>query len=152
MSEVDTKRCLFSELEKRGLFEYGSVIPTTLVRELLGIKYPEVASKAVFDTLSMLELSAIDYCRNILLGHGKYLTGTKHGYRVLLPSENRAQVDAYVSSADRKLSRALKLSRNTPKEADNKADQTEVRLLMKRDGMRRYTSPRAQLPAGAANG
>ena len=56
-------------------------------------------------------------------------------HRVLLPSENKAQVDAYMESADRKLERALKLSRNSPK-ASHLPDQTEARIMMRRKGYR----------------
>ena len=129
-------RGLFEELEKRGLLEYGSAIPSELVHELLDITVPQYAAKAVYDRLSMLELSAIDYCRNVLLGQGKYLSGTRTGYRVLLPSENKGQIDSYVSSADRKLSRALKLSRSSPVDASHNADQTSARIMLKKSGVR----------------
>lgn len=131
----DSMRGLLTALTERGLTEYGSDIPTALVHEVLEIEMPTYAAKAVYDRLSMLELSAIDYCRNVLLGQGKYLSGTRTGYRILLPSENRGQIDAYMSSADRKLSRALKLSRNSQTEAVVN-DQTEARILLKRSGMR----------------
>ncbi len=131
----DLMRGLMAGLDDRGLTEYGSVIPSELVHELLQIEVPTYASKSVFDRLAMIELAAIDYCRNVLLGHGKYLCGTRSGYRILLPSENKAQVDNYMGSADRKLSRALKLSRNTPGDSIN-PDQTEARILMKKSGMR----------------
>lgn len=145
MSKRDAMRGLMDELTERGLTEYGSIIESSLVHELLGIVHPETAPKAVYDRLAMIELAAIDYCRNVLIGHGKYLQGTASGYRVLLPSENKAQIDSYMGSADRKLSRALKLSRNTPGQLDTKPDQTEARILMKRNGYRRgYEHPAMQ--------
>jgi hypothetical protein len=125
-------RELFEELQARGLTEYGSVIDGAMVRHFLGVQYPEVGSKAQFDRVALVELGAIDYARNILLNEGKYITATPSGYRILLPSENANQVNAYISSADRKLSRALKLNRNTPKEAGKDACQIEARILMKR--------------------
>lgn len=140
MSKRDAHRDLLTELGARGLLEYGSVIDTTTVHNILGIVMPMVASKAEFDRIAMQELAAIDYCRNVLLGQGKYLMGTNTGYRILLPSENKSQIDAYMSSADRKLSRALKLSRNSPSEADTQPDQTAARILMKRSGMRHQVS------------
>ena len=133
----DRMRDLLASLGDMELLEFGSVIPTELVHELLEIKMPKVATKAVFDGIGFLELAAIDYCRNVLLGQGKYLCGTATGYRILLPSENKGQIDSYMSSADRKLSRALKLSRNSPKSADEAQDQTEARIYMKRTGLRR---------------
>lgn len=138
MSKRDAARELHSVLNEMGLLEFGSVIETAVVHQILGIEMPEVGSKADFDKIALLELSAIDYVRNILLGQGKYLMGTATGYRVLLPSENAAQVEQYISSADKKLSRALKLSRNTPSLAMQMPDQTEARILMKRSGMNQY--------------
>jgi len=135
-SKRDLMRGLLAGLEERGLLEYGSVIETSIVHELLEIDMPKYAEKAVYDRLAMIELAAIDYCRNVLLGRGKYLAGTSSGYRVLLPSENKVQIDSYMGSADRKLSRALKLSRNSPRSADVQPDQTETRIHMKRSGLR----------------
>lgn len=143
-SKRDAQRALFEALQSEGLTEYGSVIDTALVHEILGIKLPTVAPKATYDALAMQELAAIDYCRNALIAQGKYLQGTRTGYRVLLPSENKGQIDAYMGSADRKLSRALKLSRNTPADAAHKQDQTEARIVMKQSSFRRsYQQPAA---------
>lgn len=135
-SKREKWRDVFDALHEQGLLEFGAVIERAIVHELLGLEVPEVATKAVFDRIAMVELQTMDYCRNILLGHGKYLCGVPSGYRVLLPSENKAQVDAYMESADRKLERALKLSRNSPK-ASHLPDQTEARIMMRRKGYRR---------------
>ena len=135
-SKRDKFRDLFRFLDEAGLFEFGEFIERTMIYELLDLEMPALASKEVFDRLAMLELAAVDYCRNVLLGRGKYLAGVPSGYRVLLPSENKAQVDAYMYSADRKLLRALKLSRNMPDVNNDQPDQTEARIMMKRKGMR----------------
>lgn len=141
-SKRDSQRGLLEALESRGLTEFGCVIETGLVHELLGIEHPPVAPKSVYDRLAMTELAAIDYCRGVLLTQGRYLQGTPSGYRVLLPSENKHQVNAYMSSADRKLARALKLSRNTPGEPASSTGQTEARILMKQSSHRRgYATP-----------
>lgn len=134
----DSSRSLMQALEAAGLTEYGSVIESSFVHYVLGISMPEMAPKSEYDRLAMIELAAIDYCRNVLIANGKYLQGTPTGYRILLPSENKGQVDAYISSADRKLSRALKLSRNTPVESNASVqDQTEARIIMKQYSYRR---------------
>lgn len=146
-SKRDRLRDVYDTLDRAGLFDFGAVIPRGMVYDLLGLDVPEVASKAVFDRIAMLELQSMDYCRNMLLGHGKYLAGTPSGYRVLLPSENKAQVDAYMESADRKLERALKLSRNSPK-ASHLPDQTEARIMMRRKGYRHGAG--AEQPGAAA--
>jgi hypothetical protein len=125
-------RELFEELKARGLTDYGSIIDGAMVRNFLGIEYPEVGTKAQFDKIALAELGAIDYARAILLNEGKYITSTPSGYRILLPSENARQVDAYIMAADRKLSRALKLNRNTPVDTSKNASQTEARILMRR--------------------
>jgi len=129
-------KCLFKHLEQRGLTEYGSVIMAEEVRQVLGIEYPETASKKFYDNLALAELGAVDYCRNILLGEGKYLAGVRDGYRVLLPSENARQVEQYVNSADKKLRRALKLHRNSPKTDAHVSDNVAARLLMKRESIK----------------
>lgn len=137
-------RDLLGQLRDAGLTEYGSAIPSVVVHEALGIVHPHIASKATYDRLAVIELAAIDYCRNALLNEGKYLQGTPTGYRVLLPSENRGQIDAYMGSADRKLARALKLSRNTPSESIA-YKQDEVRILMKQSGRRHYSGHQQHL-------
>lgn len=137
LSKREAQKDLYAKLRSSGLLEYGSVIRSSVVHELLGITVPDVGTKAEFDSLSLLELAAIDYVRNILLGEGKYLTGTLGGYRVLLPSENATQVEQYISSADKKLSRALKLSRNSPHMQSSLPDQIEARILMKQTSFRR---------------
>lgn len=126
---------LLAELEKRGLTEYGSVIPSSLVRDVVGLVMPEVGRKEDFDAVTLAELGAIDYVRNILLGQGKYLASAQGNYRILLPSENARQVEMYVTQADRKLRRALKLNRNTPKE-HAPPSQHDVRIVMKRESIR----------------
>ena len=129
---------LLASLEEMGLIEYGSVIHANLVRKVLGIEYPDVASKKVFDALSLAELAGVDYVRNVLLGRGMYLCQHLGNYRILLPSENAKQVELYVSSADKKLNRALKLTRNTPQiDVVCKSNQTEARIIMKKLGARR---------------
>ena len=134
MSNRETHRDLYDYLKAEGLLEYGSVISSSLVHDFLGLEVPAIGTKAQFDRLSLIELAAMDYVRNMLLNSGKYLTGTPSGYRILLPSENAAQVEQYISSADKKLNRALKLCRNTPRSADEMPDQIEARILMKQSG------------------
>lgn len=135
MSKRDAGRELFAELQARGLLAFGSEILAADVQEILGLEVPEVGTREAFNALALAEMAAIDYVRNLLLGQGKYLAGTRAGYRVLLPSENAAQVEQYIASADRKLNRALRLSRSTPNET-RQLDQTEARIAMKRAGMR----------------
>jgi hypothetical protein len=141
MSNRETHRALYDALEDEGLLEYGSIIPSAMVHRVLGLEVPAIGTKAQFDRLSLIELAAMDYVRGILLNSGKYLTGTPSGYRILLPSENAAQVEQYISSADKKLNRALKLCRNTPTTDEGMPDQIEARILMKQSG-----APRRHLP------
>ena len=134
------KKELFSMLAEKELTEYGSVIPIDLVRAALGIKYPEYGTKKEFDELALAELSAIDYCRKALLKDGKYLAQERGSYRVLLPSENRAQVKAYMSAADRKLKAAMTLERMTPSDAKKAKESADVvtRIIMKQDSIARF--------------
>lgn len=134
-------RGLHDELSQAGLLAYGSVIKGALVRSILKLEYPEVGTKKQFDAIALEEMAAIDYVRGVLLNHGKYIAGISGDYRILLPSENARQIELYMKSADRKLGRALKLSRNTPREASGSHGQIEARLMLKRHGLRGRRSP-----------
>ena len=155
MSARDRMRGLLKGLEDEGFVEYGSHIPPEVVQDLLGIVYPKIGTREVFNRLSLIELAAIDYCRNVLLGRGMYLTGTSNGgYRILLPSENKTQIHAYMRSADRKLQRALKLNRATPNDAQGESpDQTDARITLKLNGIPRdygggSITPSSPVPSG----
>jgi len=137
---------LLEELINEGLIEFGSVIPAKRIQEIMGLVPPPdvVLRKMRFDELrkvvnglALAELTVVDYIRNVLLGRGMYLTNEKGDYRILLPSENKRQVELYMASADRKLARALKLSRNSPRD-DSGANMNElsVRAMMKRENIR----------------
>ena len=142
---------LLAALRGRGLLEYGSVMKGEEVRDILGIEYPEVGTKKDFDEVALAELGAVDYVRNILLGEGKFIASHQGDYRILLPSENKRQVDAYMQQADRKLRRARKLSSNTPPaESYTPSANHDVRLAMKIGNQRGRLSRRPQQPGAAA--
>lgn len=130
---------LYEELGARGLLEYGSVISGDIVRRILGLRMPAVGTKRDFDEVTLAELGAIDYVRNTLLGRGKYLAGASGDYRILLPSENKRQVDIYMNQADNKLRRALKLSKNMPSVV-KRHDNTSARIMMKRESIREHAA------------
>lgn len=129
---------LFEELEKMKMFDYGKHIPVATVRKILQLDFPETAPKKVYDQLMLVELGATDYVRNILLGRGMYLKGDSSGYRILHASENLKQVEAYMTSADKKLARSLKLLRSTPRERQEYPSQTEARAEMKRNSIQQH--------------
>lgn len=129
---------LLQAVRDNGLDEYGSYFPQSFVHCIIGISIPEVGTAKQFRELELIELGAIDYVRNALLPEGKYLSATPGGYRILLPSENKKQIEAYMRSADRKLRRAIKLNTNTPKVDSVKPDNTGARLMMKRESIRRH--------------
>jgi hypothetical protein len=139
LSRAEDGKCLLEWLREHKLDEYGSVIRAASVQEVLGIVVPERADKRTFDQLALKELSAVDYVRNILLGEGKYLAQHQGDYRILLPSENARQVELYLSSADGKLRRAMKLLRNTPSTDDSinrPPENVAARILMKRESIK----------------
>jgi hypothetical protein len=136
MSKRGAFKDLLRTLADAGLLEFGSVIPRDVVHQALGIAMPAIGTRAQFEELALMELAAIDYCRSHLLDVGKYLAGTGTGYRVLLPSENQKQIELYMSSADKKLGRALKLSKNSPATAALNHNQVEARIHMKRQHTR----------------
>jgi len=133
---VEVGRGLFSWLEENNLIEYGSVFLGDKVREVLEIKYPKTAGRQTFADIALYELSAIDYCRNILLGQGKYLACSKGDYRILLVSENFEQCERYMKSANKKLNRSIKLSRNTPIGDHPPLNNQTVRALMQKESLR----------------
>lgn len=135
-SSKEQAKCLLEHLRSRGLDEYGSVILSSEVREVLGIEIPEVGTKRMFDAVALAEMSAIDYVRNILLDEGKYIQRNEGDYRILLPSENARQIENYMSNADKKLKRAQRLSKNTPRTDVRGHDNTAARLHMKRESIR----------------
>lgn len=131
-------RELLAHFRENGLDAHGAVIRADDVRAVLGIDMPEVATREEFQSLAMLELAGIDYVRKILLREGKYLAQSKGDYRILLPSENAAQVASYMQSADKKLKRALVLTKNTPAQAESmrEAEQVQARIHIKRESIR----------------
>lgn len=139
--KVSPAKNLFNELEQMGFLEYGSVISADLVRRILGIELPDVATKKVFDELTLLELGAIDYIRKILLDNGKYIARENNTYRILLPSENKSIIERYMNMADNKLHRANKLNKSTPKVDTEKQDyQIDARLALKMESARRHSA------------
>lgn len=132
---------LLQHLKTLGLLQYGAVIEREVVHDFLGITMPALGTRAEFDAVSLAELSATGAVRDALLREGKYLAATRTGYRVLLPSENKAQIAAYMASARRKLNRAQKLNRTTPVAHNHQADQTEARILMQQEGSRAKAAP-----------
>jgi hypothetical protein len=93
--------------------------------------------KQIINSLALEELKLTDYIRNILINRGMYLSNTKGAYNILLPSENYKQVQLYMASADKKLNRAIKLSKNTPRSKGyDENDSLVVRAMMKRENIR----------------
>lgn len=130
------KHDLMAYLKNNKLTDYGSVIDGAEVRKIIGIEYPVVATKAVFDALSLEELSAIDYCRNVLLKTGRYLAQYKGNYRILLKSENHAQARSHMRSADKKLKNAMALMEVGEGEKYTSSSDA-ARLLLKRESIQR---------------
>jgi hypothetical protein len=139
-TRTEKHRGLLAMLESSGLLDYGCSFPADLVREYMEIECPKVGTRQQFNDAALAELSAIDYVRNVLLGRGMYLTSDGDSYRILLPSENKMQIERYISSADHKLRRAQKLSRNTPR-SGHAVDNTDARIYMKRESVRRHSAP-----------
>ncbi len=127
MNNLDT----FTIMKEEGFFEYGVTITGVELRgffDIEEIEYP--AQKRDIDKQTLLELGVADFIRNRLLNDGKYFKGERDNYRVLLPSENAAQVMSYMNSADNKLKRGIKLNKNTPTKYKISSND-EVRAIMK---------------------
>ena len=134
-----SKKTAFVILKEAGFFEYGAVVESSLFRETFEIEeviYP--AQRVDIDRQALQELSCIDYVRNKLLNEGKYIKQERDSYRVLLPSENTGQVLSYMTSADNKLKRGIKLNTNTSAEFRISTND-EVRAIMKRESIKKET-------------
>jgi hypothetical protein len=127
---------LLQTLRDAGLTDFGSVIPAATVRQALNLTMPDVGTKADFDRVALAELAAIGYVRHHLLDEGKYITAERDTYRILLPSENAQQVEAYLEASNRKRRKGLRLLRSTPPGTAEFPSQLEARLSM-RDSERR---------------
>jgi len=133
-----TKKCgkdLYGHMLAENLLEYNSVITGDTVRSVLHLKYPKVGTREQFSRIALLELSAVDYVRNQLLNQGKYLQTNAGNYRVLLPSEHKAQCERYIAAAQAKLRKSVKLSTNTPPE-DYDLTSSTVRAKVKLKSVR----------------
>ena len=132
-------RELYGQLKDNGMLEYGAEIPRDLLLELLAIEVPQTATRDEWARLELQEMSAVDYVRNLLLDQGKYLERTRSGYRVALPSENMAQVDNYMSAADKKIRRGQRLLRSTPEQyvTERKDESARLHLRQREDNSRR---------------
>ena len=122
------KSSLYERLKKMDLVDYGSHIPRSLVHEILGIEVPEYGTLKEFQDIQLLELKEIDSVRTILIKSGRYLAQDNGDYRVLLPSENQAQVKNMLEGISRKAKKAEALLANTPSSCQDKRDNTKVRL------------------------
>ena len=120
------------ELQNRNLLGYGSFIPDSVIYNLIGIEIPESGTKEQFDAIRLKELSFVGSLRELLLDHGKYIAQVPNGYRILLPSENMAQVRAYEEAGNRKWGRARRLDKSTQRAAASPPQLgNETRLYLK---------------------
>lgn len=122
---------LLQALIDRDLTDYGSFIEGSFVREVLDITLPEFGTRQEFDRISLAELAAIGYVRTQLLLEGKYIAADRGNYRILLPSENLRQVEAYLEASDNKRRKGALLLKNTPPEFVPTLSQVEARACMR---------------------
>lgn len=115
---------------------YGAVIPRSEVFAVIGLEIPEYGTRRDFERAATDELEAMKPVRDTLLKEGKYVKKDGDFYRVLLPSQNAEQIRSYMEVADRKLKRAMTLSKATPGEHKDMHDTTDTRLRMKRESIR----------------
>lgn len=120
------KSPMYDELEARGLLSYGNHIPSRIIHGIMQVEIPKLATKQEFDRLSLEELKVMGNVRWNLIENGKYLKQVQGGYRILLLSENREQVERYMTAAIQKNKLAMKLLKNSP--ASTEFDPDKVRL------------------------
>ena len=134
---AENAKDLLDWLRDEGLITYGAVVSVERIHKKLEIVIPDMATKQEFDTLALTELNYIEYVRNALVKRGMYFQRNGAAYRILLPSENSKKVESLMNSASKKLNRAVRLSKNTPK-ADGVTINCnmDVRLAAKEDSIR----------------
>jgi len=135
MSNASNKD-FYARLLNARLLDYGSVIQQSLVHSLLEIHITDVMNIREYDKAKLEEVSAIDYVRSQLLNQGKTIAKHLSAYRIPMPSENREFVERYISSADKKLRRAIKLSMNTPHGDYKPIDDAYEKAIRKRQSLK----------------
>jgi len=139
MLSNNDKRSIIDTMKEARMLDHGSYISGDEFRNYFGIKMPVMGKHSDFKSAELEELTCSGFLRDLLLNEGKYLKSEKDSYRILLPSENKEQVLSYMSQADKKLKRGIKLNKNTPVEHKIQT-QDEVRMIMKRDQVKRHGS------------
>lgn len=124
------KSSMYEELSKRGLLDYGCAIPSSTINEIMQIEMPKLATKEEFNRLSLEELQVMGNVRWNMLEQGKYLKQTPDGYRVLLLSENKEQIQRYMTAAIQKNRKAMKLSKNSPPTISFDPDKVSREVIM----------------------
>jgi len=131
------KRDIIQMMRNAGLLDYGAVISGNEFRELFHIEMPDTGTKKEFEAVSLEELTYAGFIKDVLLNEGKYFKSERDDYRVILPSENHGQIIAYMSQADKKLKRGIKLNKNTPTEY-KVTDNDHARMVIKRESIREH--------------
>lgn len=99
--------------------DFGYSFSGEAIRKIAGIELPKTGTYKQFQQAELQELQIIGAIRDHLLRKGMYLKRDGENYRVLLPSENAAQIKRMNESAKRKYNRALLLEKNTPKDSES---------------------------------
>jgi len=141
---TNVSKDLYNHLNEQGKLEYGSFVSELEIHEFLGLVYPEHGTRAQYKALDLTMLAVTDYIKSILLGEGKAFVSSQGDYRVLLPSENAKYIEKYMRAADKKLKRALKLSRNQPL-GDVVQDNKSVKIMLKQEALKREMNKQNQL-------
>lgn len=133
---MSSKSELLSWIRSNSFDQYGAILSRDQFREFLGIEIPAIGTKSEYESLALAELTAISLVRDILIEEGKYIKQTMDSYRILLPSENKIQVDIFMRSASSKLLKATKLQENTPVAVGETPTNVSARLMAKERSIR----------------
>lgn len=146
MAQTIDKQKVFDHFNNSGQLDYGSVIPSTTLAQVAGISFPTIngaSAAAIIRGVNAYELKMLEYSGFIvdkLLDMGKYLKKDGDTYRVLMPSENEGQVNAYISAGTKKLSRAERLHRSTPVNVSQMVSNTSNRIFSKQQRAKKLTT------------
>lgn len=137
MSEEKTIiETLYETLRDNAELEYGATFSRTRVLSIMGIEAVEYGTQKEFQEQELAELSGIGYVRNILINHGKWIIRKGETYRVLQPSENGSQIDAFMRSGSNAYLKASKLAKSTEPKYLVEHDQLAAKIQSRRKAAR----------------
>ena len=132
-------RVIFEQLYTDKVFDYGNSMPVDELLSAFGVvrlqeKDAEGMSykalKARFKKDDLAKLGVFGFVNKALLNYGKHFHEKNDHYHISLPSENQTIADNLLKSSQRKIAKARKLLKYTPKEYQSGSNELATKLLL----------------------